>query len=683
MADKDRAPSRADAGEVAPAQAISARGLWAISTILGIALTLCLFCILIRARLTGILILNTIGERLSDPVGIIRQVLVGAYYDLILVGAITLPFLVVARVLRRRPRALRATCGIYGLLAGFVLLAEAVNPTVVYYLGTPFTAQWLYYSDFLRGLDARNAILSILTSKVIGVALMGLGAFIALALLLRRFVATVATRYSHRRLAAAIAVVALGYLIIGYWDLDHLHLNRSATANPVITFADSLLTHDAPAIYTMPTPITSEDFAQASERNARSTSTHAPAVPAIKNVVIFVLESVPSKYIEAYGGKYPVTPVLTRYRQQAMMFGNIYAHTANTNVSLVALLTSTYPWLSTRFVTKEYPDFPVHSLSGELLRRGYRTGFFTSSDGRFNGQDEFLAAHDVESQEDYRTIPCDLTVNSSGFEQTVHDLVARKQYFEGVHDQCTADALNRWITADRQRPFFAVLWTFMTHHPYFASGEETDFGVAEESLNRYLNGLRAGDRALGSVLQTLEENGLADSTLVVVLGDHGEAFGRHGQVAHAANIYEENVHIPFFLINPAFKGEASNTIGGIVDIAPTILDILRLPMPGDWQGRSLFAEDRSPRTYFFTPWADLIYGYREGNEKYIYNVTTNRYAIYDVVADPGETRDLIGEQPAKKREIANRLAAWIQYQNQLIARLTTVASEGSGQETPR
>jgi len=664
-----------------PVRAFSATAATrAAASILGIALSLVVLGMLIRARMTGVLILDSLGERLTSPMALVHQVLVGTYWDVVVVVVITLPFLCLTYALRRSLRALRVLRGTYWLVAGFILAAEAVNPTVVYYLGTPFTVQWLYYSDFLRGLDARNSLLSLLDARIIAVAFVGLGAFSVLALILRRFVEAALTRSYRHRLVVAVTALVLAYLAVGYVELDRLELRRSVTANPVIVFADSLLPHDAPAIYTMATPVDSDDFAQVAERDpGPAASPGVPASAGIKNVIVFVLESVPSKYVEAYGGKFPVTPVLSKYRSQAMMFDTIYAHTANTNVSLVALLTSTYPWLSTRFVTREYPDFPVPSLTGELRQRGYRTAYFTSADGRFDGQDEFLAQHDVEVQEDYRSIPCDRSINAAGFEQTIHDLVARQQYFEGVHDDCTAEALNRWIDTERARPFFALLWTFMTHHPYFVAGEETDFGVENESLNRYLNALRVGDGALGKVLQHLEDTGLADSTLVVVLGDHGEAFGRHGQVAHAANIYEENVHIPFFLINPrAFKGEESGVVGGIVDIGPTILDILRLPLPGDWQGRSVFAQQRSPRTYFFTPWADLIYGYRQHSNKYIYNVTTNEFALYDLSADSDESRNLIGEHPEMRDEITNRLAAWIQYQNRLIAKLTSVAANPSG-----
>jgi lipoteichoic acid synthase len=168
--------------------------------------------------------------------------------------------------------------------------------------------------------------------------------------------------------------------------------------------------------------------------------------------------------------------------------------------------------------------------------------------------------------------------------------------------------------------------------------------------------------------------GQLDSTLIITLGDHGEAFGRHGQYVHASNIYEENVHIPLVFINRRlFAGEESSVIAGQVDIAPTVLDLLGLPQPSDWQGRSLFASDRSPRTYFFAPWADLLFGYREGERKNIFNATSGQYEAYDLKDDPQETRNLIDQLPGARQQILDRTAAWVQYQNRMIKNLTTSA----------
>ena len=124
----------------------------------------------------------------------------------------------------------------------------------------------------------------------------------------------------------------------------------------------------------------------------------------------------------------------------------------------------------------------------------------------------------------------------------------------------------------------------MTHYPYFAGPDLVRFAGDGNLLNRYLNALHSADDALETVMRALTEAQIADETLVVVVGDHGEAFGRHSQLSHAGGIYEENCHVPLMFINAKrFHGERYQTIGGLVDIAPTAMALLGRPPAGSWR----------------------------------------------------------------------------------------------------
>jgi len=377
----------------------------------------------------------------------------------------------------------------------------------------------------------------------------------------------------------------------------------------------------------------------------------------IRNVVILVLESVPARYVEPFGGRFPVTPELKRQRPSSALFTNVYAHCPETSHSLVSLLLSIYPPMTYKSLTAERPEVPFPSLSSELKRRGYETAFFNAADNRYQRADRFLSHRAFDRIVDYRTVPCDAPV-----------LAASRTdwpFLDGKDDLCVADASIAWIDSVRDRPFFAVVWTMMTHFPYFAAEPVTDFGVPA-GFNNYLNALRRADAALGRLLQALKERGLDRSTLVVVVGDHGEAFGEHGQFAHARYLYEENVHVPLVLIHPdRFHGEESPAIGGLIDIAPTVLDALGFPPPPEWQGRSLWSADRSGRAYFFVSGSEHLFGLREGNRKAIYDAEADRFEVYDLAADPGETVNLAKEMPEAVRVWRNRLAAWAQYQSRM------------------
>lgn len=210
-----------------------------------------------------------------------------------------------------------------------------------------------------------------------------------------------------------------------------------------------------------------------------------------------------------------------------------------------------------------------------------------------------------------------------------------------------------------------MMWTYETHYPYFVSGKEKNFGPQDPNLNRYLNALHHSDSIIGTLISQLKESNLYESTLLVVVGDHGEAFGRHDQITHASGIYEENLHVPCLFINPAFNSQRSSSLGGLIDIAPSIMHVLGLPPSPEWQGSSLLSS-ASNRVYFFSPWSDFLFGYREKDLKYIYNATTNTTEIYDIGKDPLETKNLSSSLPQRSATGRLYLAAWAQYVNQFM-----------------
>ena len=205
-----------------------------------------------------------------------------------------------------------------------------------------------------------------------------------------------------------------------------------------------------------------------------------------------MLESVGAEYLQTYGGSYSGTLTLEALGQHAAIFENAYAQAGSTTSSLVSLLLSVYPSIVHRNFIREHPALNFPSLSSELKRMGYRTAYFSSADDRFSNSEAFLSHRGFDAVRDYRAFPCDRAI-----------LIASDPNWplsDGMDDECTAEALRRWINEAPQRPFFAIFWTMMTHYPYFVSAPETDFGVKDEYFNRYLNALHHGDR------KTLEMN---------------------------------------------------------------------------------------------------------------------------------------------------------------------------------
>lgn len=374
--------------------------------------------------------------------------------------------------------------------------------------------------------------------------------------------------------------------------------------------------------------------------------------PRPRNVILVVLETTGTRYLSLHGSRYPTTPNLEAEAAHAMVFDNFYAHVGMTANSLAALSLSIHPYMTWREYTQEYPDFPGDTVAEVLGPMGYRTAFLTSSYLDYVGIDEFLRHRGFGEVRDWQSLKGGDEISSWGGSEAV-----------------LVDRTFEWIDRDRGKPFYAVLWTEQSHHPYEpAPGQPiVDFfaggPVPEDDwdLGRHLNTLAEVDRQMARLFAGLRRRGLDRDTLVVVTGDHGECFGSpHETWGHGFKLYDEGVKVPLILWSPAlFEGSGrSATIGGHVDVNPTILDILGLRAPGSWEGRSLLAAGRPPRVYFYAANDDYLLGVREGDFKYIYNATRGREELYDLPRDQDEQVNVAERHPDRCRVLRQRLAAW-------------------------
>src|SRR5439155_26671995 len=138
------------------------------------------------------------------------------------------------------------------------------------------------------------------------------------------------------------------------------------------------------------------------------------------------------------------------------------------------------------------------------------------------------------------------------------------------------------------------------HHPYFTP-EPHPF-TEKTDRNRYMNALHYADQSLGELIEGMQRLGKYENSVFVICGDQGEAFGQHpGNFGHTLFIYEENVRVQFLIAAPgSIAGPVR--VGGLtsqVDMAPTVLDLLGVPAPADYQGLSRLG-GRRPVAFFFT-----------------------------------------------------------------------------------
>ena len=385
-----------------------------------------------------------------------------------------------------------------------------------------------------------------------------------------------------------------------------------------------------------------------------------PEVPRPRNAIIIVLESVGTKYLKLYGYPHEIMPNLTAESRYALLFDNIYAHASFTYCSVRTLNFSVYPGLPWHYALlgKGRP-FP-QTLAAAAKARGMRTAYFTSGD--LYWEDQFWLLNDYGAFETLQGAP---------------DLGCPLLSSWGAEDKCAIERLLGWVGEKPGEPFFAICWTDQTHDPYLLSpgGAPVDFFEGKPppnfagDLSRYLNVLNETDRQIGRVFGALRERGLAEDTLVVITGDHGEAFADpHPQRGHAWSVFEEEVHVPLLIWNPRLfpQGTRVQTIGGHVDFNPTLADILGMDPQAEWQGHSLFDPAHPGRAYFMAIAGGDIFGVREGDWKYAYDVTSGRESLFNLAIDPNEQRDLAASEPARCMRLRQRVAAWVTFEDAFL-----------------
>jgi len=499
----------------------------------------------------------------------------------------------------------------------------------------------LIYSDILFSSTGRAALLSWIPRQ--------LGLVILAAMALSSVSLWLAAKLRNRVrlnlvLAASIALALLGPYAMRRWSLGEHDYRRSATLAFFKSFR--MLRENQflePGARWVPPPAGPwQAGAPAGRLNASK----------IRNVILLVIESGSAAYFDQYGGPYHVTPTLSAL-PDVLQVDHAYAQAVSSTHSLGVLLSSTYPPVALKW---QVPA--AETLPRLLQRHGWQTGFFYSTDTRYEQADKLLDRAGFNVVHDFRSRRC--------ADAKIEDVSEFNS--QATSDACTFADAEGWIERVASQPFFAMIWTYQTHYPYFTTGRakpvvlgnelELDPG-AREMKSRYLTALRETDDQIHGLVALLDRLGLRDKTLIVVTGDHGEAFKQHGTLGHGNDLYEESVHVPLFMIAPQLApARRFDRLTGHIDIPPTIADVLGVHAPAGWAGTSLFRPRREQPVYFSSPWTDLMVGYRLGPEKVIGRLMARNVARYDLDSDPGERSNLAAHDRRWRNAELEALAGW-------------------------
>lgn len=362
---------------------------------------------------------------------------------------------------------------------------------------------------------------------------------------------------------------------------------------------------------------------------------HFPDAP----VIVISIDTVRADHLSAFGGSGAATPHLDALAAESVVFENAWSHVPLTLPSHLSILTGTMPYEhGVRSNIGYVFDSAAHPTVPGLFRSEDRPTGAAVSAFVLRGASGIGAAFDFydDAIEARPGVPLGL-VDRSGMR--------------------TASIAAEWIERHADQPFFFLLHLFEPHAPYEPSA------AFANAPSPYDGEIAAADAALGWFLERLDRLGLYDRAVIVVLSDHGEGLGDHGEPEHGMFLYRESLHVPLLIRLPggARGGERVAAPVGLADVAPTLLRIAGMEPPAFRHARSLFdppdrgrtiyAESMYPRIHL--GWSDLraLVGER------LHYIEAPRPELYDYVADPGETNNLLAEQRRAAADFRKSLEA--------------------------
>jgi len=450
-----------------------------------------------------------------------------------------------------------------------------------------------------------------------------------------------------------------------------------------------------------------------------TTITKAQAAPRLAksgrpNVLLIVMDTVRGDHLAVDGYHLPTTPNLQALAQDSVVYTRAMSASDFTLTSHASLFTGMYPsWHGAFCQPPEAAygrrlDDSVPTLAGLLAHQGYSTVAVAAN---LYMRAEFGLGRGFETFEIPRPVPVLADENwyllrrsmrralSYGFDTAQFGRLFAKgeeidrEFLSLLAPRAAPDA-----------PFFAFLNYMDAHFPYappapfdalfpgknrrlteedldaeqeaIAAGAPVPGNYRPHTLSQYDGGIAYLDARIGKLVAWLKQQDAYDDTMIVVTSDHGEAFGERNHTGHANSPYQNLLHVALLVkypVSAAARGAAGvvDAPVSLVDVAPTVLAVAGAPVPAAMQGRSLLdASAASPREFFSEtfPCATLqspecprgCIARAVFSWPYKFITSTNgRRQLYDLSADPDETRDLSQSRAALARQLNAGLKAWM------------------------
>ncbi len=354
-------------------------------------------------------------------------------------------------------------------------------------------------------------------------------------------------------------------------------------------------------------------------------------VPEGTPVIVISVDTLRADHLPAYGYQGVETPAIDALRKDGILYERAYAVTPLTLPSHATLLTGVLPAahgvrdnVGYRLDRTKVEKGEIPFLPALLKKAGYATG-------------GAISAYVLQGK----------TGLSTGFDFYQDDVEFRTDTGLGGLQRAGGETLNLsrdWLRSVKDKPFFFFFHIYEPHTPYAPPAEFDRYPL------KYDGDIAAADRIVGDLIQELKDQDVYDDAIVILLSDHGEGLGDHGEEEHGVFLYNESIHVPLIVKLPDAK-RAGSTVPRpveLADVAPTVLGLLRMEIPKTMPGISLLAENApARRIYSETFYPRLHFGWNElfslidENHHYIEGPDPE---LFDRAKDPAEKNNVLRDE---------------------------------------
>lgn len=378
----------------------------------------------------------------------------------------------------------------------------------------------------------------------------------------------------------------------------------------------SLLSVTKPAWFTFPLVLTSVLLLSVSCRKEGQAGPSGPGP-----VILISIDTLRSDHLPAYGYEKIETPALDALRADAILFERAYTHSPLTLPSHASLLTGELPQ---RHGIRDNVGFTldktIPTLAELLKKKGYETGAAISA---------YVLRSDTGIGRGFDFFDDEIAPENS------EQAIGRIQR-DGAR---TIESAKKWIDG-RRGSFFFFVHLYEPHTPY-----EPPPAWRSESRHPYDSEIVYSDHLVGELIQHLKRKGVFDSAMIVLLSDHGESLGEHGEEEHGIFLYRSAIQVPLIVKLPGAvrKGSTERQTVGLTDVFRMIVEQTGAAQPGPTSSvlsasaddRAVYSETYFPRFNF--GWSEL-HSLVKGGRHYIQAPSPE---LYDPIQDPGELNNLL------------------------------------------